>query len=162
MATTDASTLLDPGLLEQVKGLTLVARRIVEGVLHGLHHSPVHGLSIEFVQHRPYTPGDEIKHLDWRVLGRSDRYVIKEYQQETNLRAVIFLDCSRSMAYGGVGATSPTLDRLQHAADDLAARTIRFSDPAAEPVDSHGKFPYARRLTAALAYLLLHQGDRHC
>jgi uncharacterized protein (DUF58 family) len=92
--------LLDPALLERIKGLSLVARRVVEGVLHGLHRSPLHGLSIEFAQHRQYTPGDELKHLDWRVLARSDRYVIKQFEQETNFAGHILLDASRSMLYG--------------------------------------------------------------
>lgn len=144
MAATDPNLLLEPALLERVKGLTLVARRVVEGALHGLHHSPLHGLSIEFAQHRAYTPGDEIKHLDWRVLGRCDRYVVKQHQQETNLRAVIFLDCSRSMAYGerkGLRGQGPEGPR------------------GTELVDTRSKFHYARRTTAALAYLMLHQGD---
>lgn len=101
MAATHFSPLLDPNSLERIKGLILVARRVVEGALHGLHHAPLHGLSIEFAQHRSYTPGDELKRLDWRVLARSDRYVVKQYQQETNLRAVMIVDCSRSMAFGG-------------------------------------------------------------
>ncbi len=100
MPRSHANPLLDPQTLERVRGLALVARRVVEGALHGLHRSPLHGLSIEFAQHREYSPGDELKHLDWRVIARSDRYVIKQYQQETNLRAVLFVDCSKSMAYG--------------------------------------------------------------
>lgn len=145
MAVSTPNTLLEPELLERIKGLTLVARRVVEGGLHGLHHAPLHGLSIEFAQHRAYTPGDEIKHLDWRVLGRSDRYVVKQYQQETNLRAVIFLDCSRSMAFGerrGLGGQP----HANYAPGDGLA-------------DARSKFHYAQRLAAALSYLMLHQGD---
>jgi uncharacterized protein (DUF58 family) len=172
MPTATANSLLDPALLERIKGLTLVARRVVEGALHGLHHSPLHGLSIEFAQHRAYTPGDELKHVDWRVLGRSDRYVVKQYQQETNLRAVIFLDCSRSMAYGGSAALSVTLDAVRRMVGNASSKTVQLGgkrqglatvggahptlDPAA---DTHSKFHYARQLAAALAYLMLHQGD---
>jgi uncharacterized protein (DUF58 family) len=152
-----SNLLLEPALLERMKGLTLVARRVVEGVLHGLHHSPLHGLSIEFVQHRAYTPGDELKHLDWRVLGRSDRYVVKQYQQETNLRAVIFLDCSRSMAYGVKGLGDQGIKGSSGQGD----RAIRHTNAAPEggAADTHSKFHYARRLAAALSYLMLHQGD---
>jgi len=139
MPATPSNPLLEPALLERVKRLTLVARRVVEGALHGLHHSPLHDLSVEFVQHRAYTPGDELKHLDWRVLARSDRYVVKQYRQETNLRAVIFLDCSRSMAYG------------------TAALSAVGLHPSAGGNGS--KFHYGQRLAASLAYLLLHQGD---
>lgn len=139
---------LDPALLERLKGLALTARRVVEGALHGLHRSPFHGLSIEFAQHRAYSPGDELKHLDWRVIARSDRYVIKQYQQETNLRAVIFVDSSRSMAFSG---------RVLRAAQPAAQRQRAPADEFAD--DPRDKLHYARRLAAALAYLLLHQGD---
>jgi uncharacterized protein (DUF58 family) len=176
MAATHPSPLLEPALLERVKGLTLTARRIVEGALHGLHHSPLHGLSIEFAQHRAYTPGDELKHLDWRVLGRSDRYVVKQYQQETNLRAVIFLDCSRSMAYGGGGTALNIVRRLKQSASiapgprpdradwlktgpAAAAAVVSSAAHAQAPGDERSKFHYARRLAAALSYLMLHQGD---
>lgn len=160
MPTAAANSLLDPALLEQIKGLTLVARRVVEGALHGLHHSPLHGLSIEFAQHRAYTPGDELKHLDWRVLGRSDRYVVKQYQQETNLRAVIFLDCSRSMAYGGSAALSVTLDAVRRMVGNASSQTVSMdSKGGALAADTHSKFHYARQLAAGLAYLMLHQGD---
>jgi len=153
-----SSSLLEPDLLERVKGLTLVARRIVEGALHGLHHSPFHGLSIEFAQHRAYTPGDELKHLDWRVLGRSDRYVVKQHQQETNLRAVIFLDCSRSMAYGGKGLRDRGIEGLRDRQGDIAVGRVNAALPP-DGADTHGKFHYACRLAAALSYLMLHQGD---
>lgn len=162
MSAHQASPLLEPALLERVKGLTLIARRVVEGALHGLHHSPLHGLSIEFAQHRAYTPGDELKHLDWRVLGRSDRYVIKQYQQETNLRALVFLDCSRSMAYGGRNTPSASTTDL----NPSPKRERGKPDPQPfdngttdDDTDTHSKFHYARRLAAALSYLMLHQGD---
>jgi uncharacterized protein (DUF58 family) len=158
MAVSTPNALLEPELLERIKGLALVARRVVEGGLHGLHHAPLHGLSIEFAQHRAYTPGDEIKHLDWRVLGRSDRYVVKQYQQETNLRAVIFLDCSRSMAFGerrGLGDQPPPASRAGEA--PAAARANHA--PGDGLADARSKFHYARRLAAALSYLMLHQGD---
>ncbi|MFH1748684.1 MAG: DUF58 domain-containing protein [Planctomycetota bacterium] len=151
MSPSRSSSLLEPALLERLKGLTLVARRVVEGALHGLHQSSLHGLSIEFAQHRAYSPGDELKHLDWRVLGRSDRYVIKQYQQETNLRAVIFVDCSKSMAYGARVATT------RRDTPPLPADTDTSTLEAL--TDTSSKFHYARRLAAALAYLMLHQGD---
>jgi len=160
MTANHSNSILEPALLERIKGLSLVARRLVEGSLHGLHRSPLHGLSIEFSQHRAYTPGDELKHLDWRVLGRADRYVIKQYQQETNLRAVLFVDCSRSMAYGGGSGLVPdAIGKVKELAGASGSGTVRMDDADGAAPDPHSKFHYARRLAAALGYLLLHQGD---
>src|SRR5580658_6559288 len=91
---------LDPALVERLSAFQLSARNVVEGATTGQHRSPVKGASVEFRQHRFYTPGDEPRRLDWRVLGRTDRPYIKEYDEETNLRCVLLLDCSGSMAYG--------------------------------------------------------------
>jgi uncharacterized protein (DUF58 family) len=100
------SRYLDPQLVERLNHLQLSARRVVEGSTIGQHKSPVKGASVEFRQHRFYTPGDETRRLDWRVLGRTDRPYIKEYDEETNLRCVIMLDASGSMAYQGAGRES--------------------------------------------------------
>lgn len=91
---------LDPKVLNKISRIDLKARLIVEGFVSGLHKSPYHGFSVEFAQHREYTPGDDLRHLDWKVYGRSDRLYLKEYEQETNLRAYILLDTSESMKYG--------------------------------------------------------------
>jgi uncharacterized protein (DUF58 family) len=95
---------LEPELVERLNHLQLSAKRVVEGATIGLHKSPLKGASIEFRQHRAYVAGDELRRLDWRVLGRTDRPYIKEYDEETNLRCIIALDQSGSMAYGGKGA----------------------------------------------------------
>ena len=92
---------LEPALVERLNHLQLSARSVVEGSITGQHRSPVKGASVEFRQHRFYTPGDEPRRLDWRVLARTDRPYIKEYDEETNLRCVLMLDCSGSMAYAG-------------------------------------------------------------
>jgi len=92
--------LLDPEAVSSAEAIGLAARYIVEGFLSGEHRSPFHGFSIEFTQHREYVPGDDIRHLDWKVLGKSDRFVIKQYEQETNYVAQIVLDASESMIYG--------------------------------------------------------------
>jgi len=99
------SRFLEPTLVERLNHLQLSARRVVEGSTIGQHKSPVKGASVEFRQHRFYVPGDEPKRLDWRVLGRTDRPYIKEYDEETNLRCVLMLDGSGSMAYGGRAGT---------------------------------------------------------
>ncbi len=94
------SRYLDPTLVEQLRHLQLTARSVVEGSTTGQHKSPGKGASVEFRQHRFYVPGDEPRHLDWRVLGRTDRPYVKEYDEETNLRCMLMLDCSGSMKYG--------------------------------------------------------------
>jgi uncharacterized protein (DUF58 family) len=92
-------TLLRPEHLSRLKSLQLRAKSIVEGVLSGLHRSPHHGASVEFAEHKEYAPGDEIKHIDWRVYAKSDKYYVKHYEQETNLKAMLMLDASASMRY---------------------------------------------------------------
>lgn len=92
---------LEPALVERLNQLQVTARSVVEGSITGAHRSPLKGASVEFRQHRFYAPGDEPRRLDWRVLGRTDRPYIKEYDEETNLRAVLLLDASGSMAYAG-------------------------------------------------------------
>lgn len=94
------SRLLDPGYVESLNHLAISARRVVEGTATGLHRSPVKGASLEFRQHRLYVPGDEPRRIDWKVLARSDRIFVKEYDEETNLKATLFLDASGSMGYG--------------------------------------------------------------
>jgi len=97
---------LDPKTLTKISRLDLKARLIVEGFISGLHKSPYHGFSVEFAQHREYTPGDEIKHLDWKVYGKTDRYYIKQYEEETNLACHMLLDTSESMTYKSRGNIS--------------------------------------------------------
>ncbi len=94
------SPLLDPEAIQKAEYLGLQARTIVEGYMAGAHKSPFRGFAIEFAQHREYVPGDDTRHLDWKVLGRSDRYYIKQYEQETNFVAHLLLDGSESMQYG--------------------------------------------------------------
>ena len=91
---------LDPKTLTKITRLDLLARLVVEGYVSGLHRSPYHGFSVEFAEHREYVPGDDIRHVDWRVFARSDRYYIKQYEEETNLRCTMLLDVSESMKYG--------------------------------------------------------------
>ncbi|MDA7503584.1 DUF58 domain-containing protein [Planctomicrobium sp.] len=89
----------DPSALAKFANLDVVAKLIVEGYMIGQHKSPFKGSSVEFVEHRQYYPGDEIRHIDWRAYGKTGKYYIKEYEEETNLRAYILLDCSGSMGY---------------------------------------------------------------
>src|SRR5258705_12929004 len=91
--------LLDPEAINRAEALGLHARYVVEGYMAGEHKSPFRGFAIEFTQHREYVPGDDTRHLDWKVLGRTDRYYLKQYEQETNYVAHIVLDGSESMKY---------------------------------------------------------------
>ena len=95
----DPQRYLDPVTLAKVRSLELQARLIVEGYLSGMHKSPYHGFSVEFAQHREYVPGDDIKHVDWKVYGRTERFYLKQYEEETNLVCWLLLDISESMQY---------------------------------------------------------------
>jgi len=90
---------LDPEIVGKLKGMELKARMVVEGFIAGLHKSPYHGFSVEFAEHRQYMPGDNIRDIDWKVFAKSDRFYIKQYEEETNLKAYLLLDCSASMGY---------------------------------------------------------------
>ncbi len=114
--------------------LELVARSVMEGFVSGRHKSPHKGFSVEFAEHRQYVPGDDLRDLDWRVLARKDRYYIKQYIEETNLRATILLDASGSMAYRGEQAA------------ELDGRKL-------------SKLEYAQYIAAVLSYLLIGQQD---
>ena len=121
--------LLDPFEVSKLGGLELITEGVVEGFLSGLHRSPRRGFSVEFAEHRMYQPGDELRYVDWKILGRNDRLYVKQFEEETNLRAMVVCDASRSMAWSGSPETVlPKLD-------------------------------YARRLIAALSLVLLRQRD---
>ena len=96
---------VQPEALAKLGRLNIVARAVVEGFITGLHRSPYHGFSVEFADHREYAPGDDLRSLDWRTLARTDRYYIKQYEEETNLRCMILLDASASMSYSSGGLT---------------------------------------------------------
>jgi uncharacterized protein (DUF58 family) len=90
---------LDPVIVSRLNNMEMRARLIVEGFITGLHKSPYHGFSVEFAEHRPYNPGDELRHVDWKVFGKTDRHYVKQYEEETNLRHYVVLDTSPSMQY---------------------------------------------------------------
>ncbi len=128
MATRKAN-LLDPAAIAKGEALGMIARGIVEGYRVGEHRSPFHGFAIEFAQHREYTTGDDLRHLDWKVLGRTDRYYIKQYEQDTNFVAHLVLDGSESMAYGSGQQTK--LDYAKVLAACLAYIVLGQSDAIA-------------------------------
>ena len=138
-----AENYLAPETLAQLAPFELRAKMIVEGVMSGQHRSPYQGMAVEFAQHRQYTPGEDLKHLDWKVYGRTDKLYIKQYQQETNLDVILLVDSSASMNFG-------TLRTKSGWGGTAASR-------------SHGdwtKFDHATATAVAVAYLSLQQGDR--
>ncbi len=121
----------DPEILTRIATLKIHATRLVEGLLSGQHKSPHKGSSVEFAEYKDYTPGDDIRHIDWKVVGKTDKYHVKQFEQSTNLKCNILLDASGSMAYKSPLKNSSAMDKAD----------------------------YARTLVAALSYLLLKQYD---
>ncbi len=146
MAETDtvrADKYLAPETLVQLAPFELRAKMVVEGVMSGMHRSPYQGMAVEFAEHRQYVPGDDLKHLDWKVYGRSDKLYIKRYQQETNLDVILLVDASASMSYG-------SLKVKQGWGGTTASRATRVWT----------KFDHATAAAVGLSYLCLHQQDR--
>ncbi|MEX0641360.1 MAG: DUF58 domain-containing protein [Pirellulales bacterium] len=124
------SPLLDPHTLAKLHGLELRARRIVEGYVAGLHRSPYQGFSNEFAEHREYTPGDDLRYVDWKVFGKTDKVYLKQFEEETNLICYLLLDTSESMRYQGPGAPMSKLAYAQCAAAALAYLVLHQRDSA--------------------------------
>ncbi len=151
------SRYLQPEALQKLSSLELIAREVVEGVRVGMHRSPLHGFSTEFAQHRQYVPGDELKHVDWRVYGRTGRYYVKLYEAETNFAANLLLDASSSMHYGS-GSVSK-LEYVKYMAASLAYLIVRqqdsaglgvFDDQLREYVEPRGSQSVIRNIAAKL------------
>lgn len=121
---------LDPFVLARISNLQLRAKTVVEGFVSGLHRSPAKGYSLEFAQHREYVLGDELKHLDWKVYARTDRFFIREFEQETNLRLYLLLDASGSMSYKGEESPFSKYDAAATIAASLSYLTLRQGDSA--------------------------------
>jgi uncharacterized protein (DUF58 family) len=120
--------LLEPRELAALGGLEFVARQVVEGFIAGLHRSPHRGFSVEFAEHRMYQPGDDLRHIDWRMFGRSDRYYVKQYEAETNLRAFLLLDTSASMQWTSGGGLPAKLWYARQLAASIALMLLRQGD----------------------------------
>src|SRR5688500_5156877 len=138
-----AENYLAPETLLQLAPFELRAKMIVEGVMSGMHRSPYQGMAVEFAQHRQYVAGDDLKHLDWKVYGRSDKLYIKQYQQETNLDVILLIDSSASMAYG-----------------TLKVKEKWGGTTASARKNAWTKFDHAAAVAVAVAYLCLQQQDR--
>ena len=132
MADVAPQSFIDPKVLAQIGDLALLARSVVDGFLHGLHRSSRAGLSLDFAEHRPYQPGDDLRRIDWRVYGRTDRFYLKTYEADTNADVVFALDASASMDYGSGGRHQvrlrPLSDRVAGVAGAAAGRSRRPGD----------------------------------
>jgi uncharacterized protein (DUF58 family) len=122
-------TYSDPDAIAQIADLMLRSRRLAEGAISGLHRSPFHGFNIEFAAYREYTPGDDLRRLDWRVFARSDRHYIKQYEEESNVRVTFVVDASASMNYRGSGAALSKFDYAATLVVSLAMLLARQQDP---------------------------------
>jgi uncharacterized protein (DUF58 family) len=151
--------LFDPASLAALGRIEIVARWVVDGFMAGLHRSPRKGFSVEFADYRPYQPGDDLRYIDWKIAARSDRWVVRQYEEETNLRATIVLDVSRSMAWSGAPERLTKLEYAERLSAALAllllrqrdaVGLVRFDDrirSAIPPRSRHGQW---RRVIAAL------------
>ncbi|MGE5760387.1 MAG: DUF58 domain-containing protein [Gemmatimonadota bacterium] len=154
--------LLDPAEVARLGGIEIIAQGVVEGFLSGLHRSPFRGFSVEFTEHRAYQPGDEPRYLDWRMLARSDRLFVKQFEEETNLRAMILLDASRSMSWRGAPERLTKREYAQRLAAALglillrqrdATGLITFDDAVREVVPPRVKSGQWRRLLRGIVAL---------
>ncbi|MBZ0202028.1 MAG: DUF58 domain-containing protein [Ignavibacteria bacterium] len=148
----DYKKYLQPSVISRLANIEFKAKFVVEGFIAGLHKSPYHGFSVEFAEHRQYMPGDDLKYLDWKVLGRTDRYYIKQFEEETNLKSYLIVDASRSMSFkskdSGLEPRSPFRKLFKKKED---AKIFRKSDVS--------KLEYSTYLAASLAVLMNFQKD---
>src|SRR5918997_6741986 len=144
--------LSDPKVIAAVSRLEFHAREVVEGVISGLHKSPYHGFSVEFAQHREYTPGDEIRYIDWKVVARSDRFYVKEFEEETNLKAYLLVDTSDSMRYQGRKKPYSKLEYASILAAALSALLIQQRDAAGLVLFNDGIHRYVPPRATATHY----------
>jgi uncharacterized protein (DUF58 family) len=118
---TDYRKYLDPRTLARIASLDLRARLIVEGLMAGMHRSPYQGISVEFAQHRQYVPGDDTRHVDWKVFAKTDKVYLKQYLEETNLHLICVVDASESMGYSSIGDGEAAWSKYDHATAIAAA-----------------------------------------
>src|SRR5437762_3322927 len=146
---TDYRKYLDPRTLARVGSLDLSARLIVEGLMTGMHRSPYQGISVEFAQHRQYVAGDDIRHVDWKVFGRSDKIYLKQYQEETNLHLICIVDASESMGYGTVASSQlPVASEERSGNWQLSTGNSLWT-----------KYDHATAIAASLSYMAIQQQD---
>ncbi|MCC6864759.1 MAG: DUF58 domain-containing protein [Ignavibacteria bacterium] len=147
----DYRKFLEPGVISRLSNLELKAKFVVEGFIAGLHKSPYHGFSVEFAEHRQYMPGDDLKYLDWKILGKTDRYYIKQFEEETNLKSYLIVDSSRSMHFNSANSTLSVRSPF--------SRFFKKKEQTVPSKNSITKLEYATYIAASLAVLMSFQKD---
>ena len=150
MNKTDYRRYLEPSVIAKLSNIELKAKFVVQGFMAGLHKSPYHGFSVEFTEHRQYTQGDDLRYLDWKVFARTGRYYIKQFEEETNLKAYIILDISRSMSY-----KSGNEEKRESKFNSFRKKNVSMKPRG----NSISKIEYSSYLAASLAYLMMIQRD---
>ncbi len=157
--------LLEPNILSKLSSLELRAKKVVEGFISGLHKSPFHGFSVEFAEHRPYNPGDDFKHIDWKVYAKKERFFVKQYEEETNLRSYIMLDTSSSMLFKHFGEWSKLRYGIHYAASLMymmhrqrdACGLIPFNDKIETFIPAKATYAHLRQIYTELERELLRE-----
>jgi len=152
---TDYRKYLQPKMLAKIGSLDLRARLIVEGLTSGTHRSPYQGISIEFAQHRQYVQGDDVRHVDWKVLAKTDKIYLKQYEEETNLQLICVVDASESMAFGTVRGNEDRGSKIE----DRGKNSLSSILNPLSSVPIWTKYDHATAIAAALSYLTIQQQD---
>jgi len=145
---------LNPSIIARLSNMELKARMVVEGFITGLHKSPYHGFSVEFAEHRQYMPGDDLKFLDWKILGKTDKLFVKRFEEETNLKSYMLLDISKSMNFSSANFSKSGIRN-----NKLFGKLFKDSGNSETPASNMSKLEYASYLAASIAYLMLLQRD---
>lgn len=158
---------LEPDILSKLSSIELRAKKIIEGFISGLHRSPYHGFSVEFAEHRPYNPGDDFKHIDWKQYAKKERFYVKQYEEETNLRCYVLLDTSSSMHFKHFGEWSKlrygahfaaSLMYLMHRQRD-ASGLIPFNTKIETFIPAKGTYNHLRQLYLELEKQLIREEE---
>lgn len=157
--------ILNPEILSKLSSLELRAKKIVEGFISGLHRSPYHGFSVEFAEHRPYNPGDDFKHIDWKQYAKKERFYVKQYEEETNLRCYVLLDTSSSMNFKHFGEWSKLRYGIHYAASLMylmhrqrdASGLIPFHSEIETFIPAKGTYAHLRQIYLELEKQLIRE-----
>lgn len=160
--------ILKPEILSKLSSLELRAKKIVEGFISGLHKSPFHGFSVEFAEHRPYNPGDDFKHIDWKVYGKKERFYVKQYEEETNLRCYVLLDTSSSMQFKHFGEWTKLRYGIHYAASLMylmhrqrdACGLIPFNTQIDAFIPAKSTYAHLRQIYIELERELIREEDK--